>query len=291
MKLYYRELVSEDIPAVRLMVNEIWEGYDYVSTVIGRWIDDKKSYTYGVFTGNQIVGLGNIRWLIKDIAWMEGGRVYPPLQGQGIGTGVFKHAIEVAKSRGSRIVQYSTATTNAASLKLGYNNNFTKIDEMAILWRDIQDINEKNASQDHKQLKVVSADEAHNILRKVSNGPGKSVCTGWSYIPLDPALLAQQVGQWYTTGDSIALVISKSDVTDGNTSEYPVNKIWIILYGDTKDAVNLLRLIVIKYRHAAVEGMQVYCPRILEPVVKESGFIDRDNDSLGVVLLEKKFND
>jgi len=41
MKVYFRELRNEDIPAIKDISKEIWGGEDYVPHVIQKWLQDK----------------------------------------------------------------------------------------------------------------------------------------------------------------------------------------------------------------------------------------------------------
>ena len=71
MKLYFRELTNDDIPAVKDISKDIWDGYDYVPDVIEKWLQERKCMNYGTFTDEQkteMVGFGRVKLYNKDLA-------------------------------------------------------------------------------------------------------------------------------------------------------------------------------------------------------------------------------
>ena len=47
MKVYFRELTPEDIPAIKDISKDIWEGDDYIPYVIQEWLQEKNCMNYG----------------------------------------------------------------------------------------------------------------------------------------------------------------------------------------------------------------------------------------------------
>ena len=77
----------KDIPAVLDISKNIWEGDDYVPSVIHDWLDDKTSLNYGAFKDpnmDDLLGFGRVKVFNKNLAWLEGGRVKSSYQKQGI---------------------------------------------------------------------------------------------------------------------------------------------------------------------------------------------------------------
>ena len=86
--IYFRELTSEDISAIKDISKDIWDGEDYVPHVIQEWFQEKNCMNYGTFKDEnktELIGFGRVKIYNKDIAWLEGGRIKVSYQGQGIG--------------------------------------------------------------------------------------------------------------------------------------------------------------------------------------------------------------
>ncbi len=100
MKVYFRELTYEDIPAIKEISKDIWEGDDYVPYVIQEWLQEKDCMNYGTFKDQnktELIGFGRVKLYDKNIAWLEGGRIKVSYQSQGIGKKQLNYAIEYAK--------------------------------------------------------------------------------------------------------------------------------------------------------------------------------------------------
>ena len=60
MKVYFRELTIADIPAIKDISKDIWEGDDYIPYVIDEWLQDKNCMNYGTFKDEnktELIGL------------------------------------------------------------------------------------------------------------------------------------------------------------------------------------------------------------------------------------------
>ena len=78
MKVYFRELRHEDIPAIKEISKDIWEGDDYIPYVIKEWLQEKDCLNYGTFIDEnkkELIGFGRVKLYNKDVAWLEGGRI------------------------------------------------------------------------------------------------------------------------------------------------------------------------------------------------------------------------
>lgn len=57
-KLIFRKLKPEDLPQVKEISKDIWDGQDYIPKVFHAWLKDPDGYTYGIFYQN-ILNLKN----------------------------------------------------------------------------------------------------------------------------------------------------------------------------------------------------------------------------------------
>ena len=121
MKVYFRELTDEDIPAIKDISKDIWDGEDYIPHVIDEWLHDENCMNYGTFRDKnktELIGFGRVKLYNKDIAWLEGGRIKVSYQGQGIGKLQLGYAVEYAAKSGVKVAQYDTGSDNIASISL-----------------------------------------------------------------------------------------------------------------------------------------------------------------------------
>ena len=97
MNIYFRELIFDDIPAVRDICIDMWEGHDYVPYVIEDWLNDKDSSNFGAFLDEakkKLVGFSRVKIYNKKLAWFEGGRVKKSFQKQGIGKALAQYLLQ-----------------------------------------------------------------------------------------------------------------------------------------------------------------------------------------------------
>jgi len=185
MKLYFRDLNIEDIPAILDISKDIWEGDDYIPDVIERWLNEKDNLAYGAFLEEEmkeLIGFGRVRMFYNGVAWLEGGRVKASHQKKGIGRDLMKYAIDYAIQAGAKVAQYDTSSRNFGSVSLAKFHGFKEKKRMEILEYDLSEL--KLKEYDYSDIREISNEEAKEIYRKMDIGPGNELNIGWSYIPL-----------------------------------------------------------------------------------------------------------
>jgi RimJ/RimL family protein N-acetyltransferase len=130
-----RKLRNADRDDIMEISKHVWEGHDYVPSVINQWLKDSKSHSYGVEIDGHVVALGNLR-LIEDgrIGWMEGLRVHPEFRGRGFATDITRHIVKTAEHLRVERLRYTTSDENAASLKLAKMAGFSRLLRMVVSW-------------------------------------------------------------------------------------------------------------------------------------------------------------
>jgi len=104
--LKYRFLSLDDLPAIRELSDSMggWNSPPIGETAERR-IKDPLCDLYGAFTEEgELVGVGALRTLTKDYAWIEAVRVHGKYQKIGIGTSIFKYGEELARKRNCKII-------------------------------------------------------------------------------------------------------------------------------------------------------------------------------------------
>ena len=286
MKLYFRELIIEDIPAIKEISKDIWEGEDYIPQVIENWLQDENCMNYGTFIdekNEEMVGFGRVKLFTKEIAWLEGGRVKIEYQKQGIGRQMIKYALDYASQVNVKVAQYDTSSKNLGSVALAKYFGFKRKKSMNVLGADKKDI--KSFKTNPLDVKKIPADEAKEFYKKFNIGSGNEVCMGWSYKPIQA--ISKEDGEWYVVNSKAILQMVKFKSI--SIKESPEEKdIWMILYGKPEIAIELVKFNLQKeFKHKENNTFEVFCsPEIANKLV-ELGFSYYEGEPFAVVLFEK----
>jgi len=285
LKVYFRELSYEDIPAIKDISKDIWEGDDYVPYVIQDWLQEKDCMNYGTFKDEnktELIGFGRVKLYDKDIAWLEGGRIKVSYQGQGIGKMQLNYAIEYAKKIGMKIAQYDTSSKNFASISLAkfYGFKRKKCMDLVIANSDVIKKTKKIASK----FEEILAKDARKLYKEFNIGPGDEICIGWSYLPLKH--ITDEDGSWLYNKDAI---LQKVEFGRSHNYELPSEQeIWMIVYGKPKAARDLV-LYTIQNELETKESIifEVFCKSDVVELLKKYGFTYHEDERFGVILFEK----
>ncbi|MGD0159120.1 MAG: GNAT family N-acetyltransferase [Candidatus Bathyarchaeia archaeon] len=130
-----RRLQGSDRDDVIEISSHIWEGHDYLPSVVDEWLRDSNSRFYGVEVDGRVVAVGRIR-LVEDgrIGWMEGLRVHPEYRGRGFANDLTETILREGERLGVERLRYTTSDENAASVKLAKMAGFSRILRMTVSW-------------------------------------------------------------------------------------------------------------------------------------------------------------
>ncbi len=287
MKLYFRDLKSEDIPAILDISKDIWEGDDYIPDVIERWLNEEGNLAYGTFLEeemSELIGFGRVKMFSNGVAWLEGGRVKINHQKQGIGREMMKYAIDYAIKDGAKVAQYDTSSRNFGSLSLAKFHGFKEKKRTEVLEGDVSEL--KLIEYGFSDVRKISCEEAKEIYKTMDIGPGNELNIGWSYIPLPN--LEDKSSLWLTNSDAI---LQKIDIRSKSLPEKPrENEVWIIVYGEPKSVSKLISYtITYELNKDGINIISVYCKAGALTNIKEMGFKDPswEEEPVAVVLFEK----
>ncbi len=289
MKLYFRDLIKEDIPAILDISKDIWEGDDYIPDVIERWLSEKDHLAYGTFLDEEmteLVGFGRVKMFSNGVAWLEGGRVKVSHQKKGIGREQLKYAIDYAIKFGARVAQYDTSSRNFGSISLANFHGFKEKKRTEVLESDISEVKLKH--YDKSDIRKISNEEAKKMYKKMDIGPGDELNIGWSYIPL--TYLEDKNSLWLRNSSAI---LQKIDIRSRALPEKPrENEVWIVVYGDPEAASQLISYTVNhELNKDEINIVAVYCQNEALNQIKEMGFKnpqwEGEDESIAVVLFEK----
>jgi GNAT superfamily N-acetyltransferase len=287
MKVYFRELTIDDIPAIKEISKDIWEGDDYVPFVIDEWLQDKKSMNYGTFKDEnktELIGFGRVKLYNNDVAWLEGGRIKVSYQGQGIGKLQLGYAVDYAGKSGVKVAQYDTGSDNFASISLAKFYGFKQKKCM-----DLVRANSNEIKFSHKidlKIEELTAKDAKKKYRDFDIGPGDEICIGWSFIPLK--YVTDNHGSWIYNKDAI---IHKIEFGKSYEHELPSEQeIWMIVYGNPKGARDLIQYTIQKDLESKSNiDFELFCGLDVVDLIKNMGFHYYEDKRFGVLLFEKVF--
>jgi RimJ/RimL family protein N-acetyltransferase len=288
MKVYFRKLNIEDIPAIKDISKDIWDGDDYVPYVIDKWLQDKKSMNYGTFKDKkktELIGFGRVKIYDKELAWLEGGRIKVSYQGQGIGKKQLGYAVEYADKSGIKVAQYDTLSKNFASISLAEFYGFRKKKSMELVKANSDNI--KLSKKISPKVNILTAKDVKKIYKDFDIGPGDEICIGWSYIPLK--YITDDHGTWIYNRDAILQKIEFERFYD---HEIPSEQeVWMIVYGKPKAARELIQFTIQKEtEYKGTKIFEVFCRPDVVNLIKEMGFKYYEDERSSVILFEKVFN-
>jgi len=289
MKLLFRELTIDDIPAIKEISKDIWEGEDYVPQVIENWLKDENCMNYGAFKDKErreMVGFGRVKLFNKELAWLEGGRVKVDYQKKGIGRDMIKYALDYAKSVNAKKAQYDTSSKNLGSIALAKYFGFKRKKSMNVLDAKRSDINIIKSPP--LEVKTVSAEEAKELYKNFDIGPGDEISMGWSYKSLK--YISEDDGEWYVVNSDA--ILQKIKLKSVSIQESPEERdVWVIVYGKTNICFELIKYILQEeLKNKESKSLEIFCSPEVATLVESLGFSYYEGEPFGVVLYEKILN-
>ncbi|MGA2112878.1 MAG: GNAT family N-acetyltransferase [Anaerolineales bacterium] len=92
------------------LTRTVWGGQDYIPRVWAEWLADPLGLLLVAEAGGQAVGLGKLTDLGWGEWWLEGLRVAPAWQGQGVASHIHEYLMEAWERRGGGIVRLATSS-------------------------------------------------------------------------------------------------------------------------------------------------------------------------------------
>lgn len=170
-ELEVRDARSEDRDAVLAFCAHTWgdEG-DYIAEVWDAWLAESPgALLVGVVDGHP-VALSHIRLTAPDEAWIEGVRVAPEVQRQGMGRVMVSRSLVRSRELGASVARMFTHSTNTASQRLFEGFGFSKVAELAYfvadaLSPDPEEAARQSAPRSAAELDPTIAETSHDSAR------------------------------------------------------------------------------------------------------------------------------
>jgi predicted N-acetyltransferase YhbS len=117
-ELSFRLATPADKPEILAIAAHTWDGEDYLSDVIDDWLQPGPAQLLVATLDGRVVGLGRFAAEFPGFVWLEGLRVDPRRQGQGIAKALTARMVDMADALGADLVALSTYFDNYASQRV-----------------------------------------------------------------------------------------------------------------------------------------------------------------------------
>ena len=158
-----------DTHAVLDFARATWDGWDYIPTVWGSWLQAADGVLL-VATPNvrreldlfgrplhpdRPIGIARVAMLSPDEAWLEGLRVDPGVRHRGVARLLHGACLVWARAQGATSVRYATGAGNEGSHRLGAHHGFRLLRP----WRSYQPPRDEAEDAEDAEAHAAGADE------------------------------------------------------------------------------------------------------------------------------------
>ena len=128
-RLVCRPALPKDTPDVMELTRTIWDGQDYVPQVWAEWLADPEGLLAVAEYKGRVVGVGKITRFGEHEWWMEGLRVHPNYEGQGIAAHIFDYLLGIWQRQYGGLIRLATASFRTKIHHLCQRTGFEKLGE------------------------------------------------------------------------------------------------------------------------------------------------------------------
>lgn len=192
-RLVCRPACQGDTADVLELDRTIWDGDDYIPYVWQEWLADPQGQLAVAQFGDQVVGIARLCQPAPRQWWMEGLRVHPDFQDQGIAGHLFDYLLKKWEAEPTGPVRLATASTRIPVHRICARAGFSKVGEYvhseAAPLADRED-----------QFTPISPDEASALIDRVQSDPAQPLLyglmdLGWQWVAPHADLLRQAAEQ------------------------------------------------------------------------------------------------
>ena len=126
LPISFRRVTPDDKQCVLEICAGVWDGQDYVPSVLDQWLAADDADLIGILAGGELVGFGHCVWMSPTYAWFEGLRVDGAWRNRGIATALHEQMLEWAGEAGATRVGLSVYLDNQASLRIVESHGFER---------------------------------------------------------------------------------------------------------------------------------------------------------------------
>lgn len=127
-----RPALPMDTQDVMELTRNIWDGNDYVPYVWQRWLSDPNGLLAVAEYGGHVVGLVDLACKGDREWWLQGLRVHPNFQGQGIASQLHHYILDAWQSTGGGVLRLATSSKRLPVHHLCQITGFTRRGEYRV---------------------------------------------------------------------------------------------------------------------------------------------------------------
>jgi GNAT superfamily N-acetyltransferase len=205
--LKIRPALPTDRAALEAIAAQIWDGDDYLPLVLDEWFNDPYDGFFVAALQDQVIGVAKLTRFAEDEWWMEGLRVDPAYQGQGLARILHHFMLNQVRQIGKGIVRFSTSGENAPIHTLAEETGFELVSRYGFY--EAEPVNEpvqhvrKLGPDDLAQVRAWLDQSAYYQQSQ------RSLERDWCYFFITDARLAEwlQAGRVYGFGTPITGIV------------------------------------------------------------------------------------
>lgn len=183
-KAIVQKVRTSDRQDILEISSHIWDGHDYIPSVLDEWLKNPKCHTYGVEADNRLVTIGNLRLTDRNqTGWMEGLRVHPDYRKRGYADMLTKHFLELGSALKVRQLRYTTGANNRVSLRLARKAGFKRIFKMTAVWYENLNETTMMPTRTSRSMNEITPKQAYELSKtNVSLIPQNVLIYDWKAI-------------------------------------------------------------------------------------------------------------
>jgi GNAT superfamily N-acetyltransferase len=121
-----RPALAQDRERILAISSQVWEGEDYVPSVIDDWLAARDGELVVALLEGQLVAFAHLAWLLPGYAWFEGVRTDPAYRNKGAAKAITEYLLDRAARASAKSVGLSTYVDNSASIRIAETHGFTR---------------------------------------------------------------------------------------------------------------------------------------------------------------------
>jgi GNAT superfamily N-acetyltransferase len=195
------------------LTKTIWEGQDYVPQVWESWLNDSAGRLMVAEHQGRVLGLGKLTRLSSEDWWLEGLRVHPEFERQGIASSLFGELVSAWQRTGSGIVRFITSSERVAVHRMAEKLGFVRGGEYTgfrAATNPAYDEQKPRAMREAPTLpfRPLTQEEAGEAVQFAANNPAKELTgammdMGWQWGAPQPEFMASAIQRrqaWWWRG-------------------------------------------------------------------------------------------
>jgi len=184
MDFKVRPMRPGDEEAVRKMVENLWEGHDYLPMLFHKWVNDERGLFIAVEVEDHLAGCAKLTWLTDKDAWLEGLRSDMELKTRGIGRATLDYLMPRLAAQNPETVRFATYWGNIGSIKNSERYGFIREKELNV--KSVEIAPDKKWKAHEQYRRVEDEGEKMRLLGRTSffDRCGGYIVDGWRVYPV-----------------------------------------------------------------------------------------------------------